>query len=151
MTTTSGARTRTREPEKAAGVVTETTSEEKPKRTRTVAPPFDWSSVEVRDSDITPAVARRNPEDNPMYARVRDSWERREADAQGTVRGQSKEATVPTGQLVRFKGLLNTAARDLDVGVSTGETHHGDGTVTVVFCARPRRKKSEANSEVTDQ
>jgi hypothetical protein len=100
-------------------------------------------AVSFSDLEFAPAEMpkRSNAEPNPFLDVLTESFEYDSARA----------ATVPEEAAPRMIGLLRRAADELNIGVSVDKTEPTkDGTVTVTFKGKERRKKRKKDEAVVE-
>lgn len=93
---------------------------------------FDFSSVEVTDvAEMPKGTRKRDGKPNPFLAQMTASKENDWAP---------KQITIPEDAVKSAKGFIRRAADDLGCGARIVERNNEDGTVTVFFSAKQRRK-----------
>lgn len=112
------------------------------KRTRTIAPPIDLSTLKVESAPQPVKAGAVSAQDNPAMGWLRKSWAEKQATGPGTFRGSGQQVRVPQANGTMVSNLVRSAAtalsRELDtrIGAAVQIVPDKDGMVFVRFCAK---------------
>lgn len=116
------------------------------KRSRTVAPPIDLTSLVVESAPL-PVKSNAIPAaDNPAMGWLRKSWASKTATGAGTFRGSGQQVRVPQANSTMVSNLIRSAAQAMSnetgerIGAAVQIVPDKDGMVYVRFCAKTAKQ-----------